>query len=127
MNHFYPITKKGQVHPTQQPDGTEIWGYVREYKDEESNKKEINIAFFRDVLIKIVEEKYPKCGYFGNVLTCVIKSELAYLHKTHNIRCRTAEGKKQNTISGYRLILDKVPVSEEVKQAFRQMLSKNAK
>lgn len=127
MKHFYPIIKRGQVHPTELSDGTEVWGYVRRYKDEKSQEKEINIAFFGDTLIKIVEEKYPQCGYFGNVLTCVIKSELAYLHKTHNIRCRTAEGKKQNTISGYRLILDKVPVSEEVKQAFRQMLPEKAK
>ena len=127
MNHFYPIIKRGQVHPTELSDGTEVWGYVRRYKDEKSQEKEINIAFFGDTLIKIVEEKYPQCGYFGNVLTCVKKSKPAYLHDTYNIRCRTAEGKKQDTISGYRLILDKLPVSEEVKQAFRQMLSKNAK
>ena len=127
MNHFYPITKKGQVHPTQQPDGTEIWGYVRKYRDEESNKKKINIAFFRDVLIKIVEEKYPQCGNFGEVLAVIRKRNPAYLHKTPNIKCRTAKGEEQRTILACRLILDELPISDEVKQAFRQMLPKNDK
>ena len=127
MNHFYPITKKGQVHPTQQPDGTEIWGYVRKYRDEESNKKKINIAFFRDVLIKIVEEKYPQCGNFGEVLAVIRKRNPAYLHKTPNIKCRTVKGEEQRTILACRLILDELPISDEVKQAFRQMLPKNDK
>lgn len=123
QKHFYPITEKGQVYPSELPDGTEIWGYVKSYRDKKSTEDAINIAIFQDTLIKLVGEKYPQCGYFGNVLTRVKKSKPAYLHDTHNIRCRTTEGKELKTISGVRLILDELPISTEVKEAFAQMLT----
>ena len=123
IGHFYPITRTGQVYLRNLPDGTEIWGYVKSYKGDKRNEKKINISFFQDTLIRIVQEKYPQCGDFGEVLTDIRKKEPAYLHKTPNIKCRTAEGEKQNTISGCRLILDKLPTSEETKDAFRQLLS----
>ena len=123
MGHFYPITKTGQVYLRKLPDGTEIWGYVKLYKDNKRNEKKINVSFFQDTLIRIVQEKYPQCGNFGEVLIDIRKRKPAYLHETPNIKCRTVEDEEQNTISGCRLILDELPISEETKDAFRQMLS----
>ena len=123
MNHFYPITKKGQVYPTKLPDGRDIWGYVKLYKDKESSEKKINISFFRETLIHLVQEKYPQCGYFGKILTDIRREKPVYLHQTPNIKCRTEEGGKQESIPGCRLILDELPISTEVKEAFAQMLA----
>ena len=127
MGHFYPITKTGQVYLRKLPDGTGIWGYVKLYKDNKRNEKKINVSFFQDTLIRIVQEKYPQCGNFGEVLIDIRKRKPAYLHETPNIKCRTVEDGEQNTISGCRLILDELPISEETKDAFRQMLSLGAK
>lgn len=123
MGHFYPIKKTGQVYLRKLPDGTGIWGYVKLYKDNKRNEKKINVSFFQDTLIRIVQEKYPQCGNFGEVLIDIRKRKPAYLHETPNIKCRTVEDGEKNTISGCRLILDELPISEETKDAFRQMLS----
>ncbi|WP_297241880.1 hypothetical protein [uncultured Flavonifractor sp.] len=123
QKHFYPITEKGQVYPTELPDGTDIWGYVKLYKDKESDEKKINISFFQETLIHLVQEKYPQYGYFGKTLTNIRKEKTVYLHKTPSIKCRTVEGGKQESIPGCRLILDELPVSTEVKEAFAQMLT----
>ena len=100
---------------------------IKLYKDNKRNEKKINVSFFQDTLIRIVQEKYPQCGNFGEVLIDIRKRKPAYLHETPNIKCRTVEDEEQNTISGCRLILDELPISEETKDAFRQMLSQRAK
>lgn len=118
LKHFYHMPgKRGEVWPTTQRDGTEIWGYIRCYEWQKDGAEEPCLILPRNLLRKtIVEEVAPGVRGFSDVLGALKDENVPYIHKTDNAKIKRAEGETPKSEKALRLRISELPIEENVRK-----------
>ena len=120
LEHFYAIKKGQKIWLEETEDGTDIWGYVREFEDKESGTFIPCVVLIRKDLIRLAHNT-PS---FSKVLTRIRKERPPYLHPTPNVSVKRSKDERGEPTTVYRLMIEDeaLPISVECKQALLQML-----
>lgn len=117
FEHFYRMSgERGEVWPTIQPDGTEIWGYIRHYAWQKDEPQEPCLVLLKTTLrTTIVKEVAPDVQGFSDVLRALSDETAPYIHKTDNAKVKRT-GKDTKSEKALRLRISALPIDENIRK-----------
>lgn len=118
VGHFYRMSgKRGEIWPFTHPDGTEIWGYIRNYAWKKDESEEPCLVLLQKTLLKtIAKEVAPDLQGFSDVLRALRKKEVPYIHKTDNAKVRRPREEEGKSKKAFRLRISTLPIDENIKK-----------
>lgn len=118
FEHFYHMPgKRGEVWPGRQTDGTEIWGYIRNYAWQKGEPEEPCLVLLQEALREtIAKEVAPDVQGFSDVLRALSKETVPYIHKTDNAKVKRTEKDTAKSEKALRLRISALPIDENIRK-----------